>query len=140
MFATAAGSLQKIYEQYHDQIQFINIYIREAHARDAWWLGDGVIGKVMRRLFSRAAYDVDDPRNSAERHEVASQCRLALHLDMLMLVDDEDDSTNEAYAAHPTRFYFIDEQGRVVYAGGVGPFGLRPWELKKAIGDYLARS
>lgn len=71
---------------------------------------------------------------------MASQCRLALNLNMLMLVDDEDDSVNEAYAAHPTRFYLIGNDGRVIYAGGVGPFGLRPWELKKAIANYLARS
>jgi len=137
VFATAAGSLQKIVDQYQDQVLFINIYIREAHARDAWWLGEGVLGRIVRTLFPRAAYDVDDPRDATERHDVASQCRLALNLNMLMLVDDEDDSVNKAYAAHPTRFYFIDSDGRVIYAGGVGPFGLRPWELKKAIANYL---
>jgi hypothetical protein len=52
-------------------------------------------------------------------------------------VDDIDDAVNKAYAAWPTRLYLVGLDGRVVYAGGLGPQGLRPEELKNAIDIYL---
>jgi hypothetical protein len=41
-------NLRDIYEQYHDQVQFLTIYIREAHPIDGWWLGNGIMGALMR--------------------------------------------------------------------------------------------
>ena len=38
-------SLRDLYRQYHEQVQFLSIYIREAHPKDGWWLGRGIIGK-----------------------------------------------------------------------------------------------
>jgi hypothetical protein len=49
-----------------------------------------------------------------------------------------DDAVNEAYAAWPTRLYLIDEQGTVVYQGGLGPWGFSPEELGNAIEEHLA--
>ena len=45
---------------------------------------------------------------------------------------------NKAYAASPTRLYLVGQDGRVVYAGGLGPWGFRPAELKGAIEGYLS--
>lgn len=50
-----------------------------------------------------------------------------------------DDKVNKAYAAAPTRLYFVGLDGGVVYAGGLGPFGFKPAELGAAIEEYLAR-
>ena len=50
-----------------------------------------------------------------------------------------DDVVSKAYAAKPTRLYLIGLDGRVVYAGGLGPFGFRPEEFGEAIVEYLAR-
>ena len=44
-----------------------------------------------------------------------------------------DDAVMTAYAAWPERLYLIDVDGRVLYAGGRGPFGFKPRELEKAI-------
>lgn len=38
-----------------------------------------------------------------------------------------------------TRLYLISIDGRVVYAGGRGPQGFRPGELKEAIDLYLIK-
>ena len=54
-------------------------------------------------------------------------------------VDEMDDAVNEAYAAKPTRLYLVGLDGRVVYAGGLGPYGFKPAELGAAIEAYLAR-
>jgi hypothetical protein len=37
----------------------------------------------------------------------------------------------------PTRLYLVGKDGLVAYAGGLGPFGFKPAELKEAIDAYL---
>ena len=54
------------------------------------------------------------------------------------LVDEMDDAVMTAYAAWPDRLYLVGLEGEVVYAGGIGPFGFKPDELKEAIDTYLA--
>lgn len=44
-----------------------------------------------------------------------------------------------AYAAWPERLYLVDLGGRVAYAGGRGPFGFKPAQLKRAI-DVLPKT
>ena len=53
-------------------------------------------------------------------------------------VDEMDDAVNTAYAAAPTRLYLVGRDGKVAYAGGLGPFGFKPKELGRAIENYLA--
>jgi hypothetical protein len=48
-----------------------------------------------------------------------------------------DDAVNKAYAAWPTRLYLVGLDGRVVYAGGLGPYGFKPARLGAAIKDVL---
>jgi hypothetical protein len=43
------------------------------------------------------------------------------------------------YTARPTRIYFIDREGKVVYNPGIGPFGFNPDHLEPVIERYLAR-
>jgi hypothetical protein len=50
-----------------------------------------------------------------------------------------DDRVMTAYAAWPERLYLIGEDGRVVYAGGIGPWGFHPEELRDAIEAHLSR-
>ncbi len=52
-------------------------------------------------------------------------------------VDDMDDAVMIAYAAWPERLYLIDTGGQVVYAGGRGPKGFSPQELKNAMDQHL---
>lgn len=131
-------SLRDLYERYHDQVQFILIYIREAHPVDGWWLGGGVFGLFFRLMKSRVATDVYDPETIEERRQVAARCESEVKYGIPTLVDDIDDSVNRAYAAIPTRLYLLGEDGRVVYAGGLGPFGFKPKKLKMAIETLLS--
>jgi hypothetical protein len=48
-----------------------------------------------------------------------------------------DDAVMQAYAAWPDRLYLVDLDGRVVYAGGRGPWGFKPGELKAAVDELL---
>ena len=78
-----------------------------------------------------------DPKTIAERRAVAGECETALQYGIRTYVDEMDDVVNTAYAAWPTRLYLIGLDGRVVYAGGLGPYDFKPEKLKAAIEQYL---
>ena len=131
-------SLRQLYEQYHKDVQFLMIYIREAHPKDGWWFGDGVMGKMVRTFSPGVSTEVYDPKTIEERRGVARQCAQTLGYGIGTYVDEIDDPVSQAYAAMPTRLYLIGLDGRVVYAGGLGPFGFDPGALKEAIVEYLS--
>ena len=132
-------SLRDLYKQYHDRVQFLTIYIREAHPKDGWWFGEGIMGMFLKMTKSKAATDVYDPKTIEERRAVAGRCEATLQYDILTYVDEMDDAVNKAYAAFPTRLYLVGLDGRVVYAGGLGPWGFKPVELGEAIDKYPMR-
>ena len=95
------------------------------------------MGLVTRLSRSKAAYDVYDPKTIEERRAVAGRCEESLQYGIHTYVDEMDDAVNRAYAAWPTRLYLIGLEGKVIYHGGLGPFGFRPKELGAAIEAYL---
>ena len=131
-------SLHDLYEKYHDRVQFLLVYIREAHPVDGWWLGKGVVAQMLKAKKSRAALDIYDPKTTEERRTVAGRCETELAYGIPTYVDEIGDAVSTAYAAIPTRLYLVGLDGRVAYAGGMGPFGFKPAELGDAIEKYLA--
>lgn len=116
-------SLRDLYEQYHDRVQFLVIYIREAHAIDGWDIG--------------SEYRIHDPQSMERRREVAGQCEQTLQYGIRTYFDEMDDPVMTAYAAWPERLYLVDEMELVVYAGGPGPDGFVPAELQQALNRHL---
>jgi hypothetical protein len=129
--------LHDLYEQYHQEIQFLSIYIREAHPVDGWWLGRRLTRRLMRAYAPRASMEHYDPKTIEERRAVAGECETTLQYGIRTYVDEMDDAVNKAYAAWPTRLYLIGLDGRVVYAAGLGPYDFKPAKLKIAIENYL---
>ena len=99
-------------------MEFLVIYIREAHPTDGWYMG---------------RHNIRGPKTMEERRRVAGRCQAALQYGIRTCVDEMDDRVMKAYAAWPDRLYLIGLDGRVVYRGGRGPWGFRPAELKRAI-------
>ena len=131
-------SLRDIYEKYHKDVQFISIYIREAHPVDGWWLGKGAFGVIIKLSRSKVALNTYDPTTIEQRRIVAGECEDALKYGIHTYVDAMDDAVNQAYAAWPTRLYLVGLNGKVVYGGGLGPFDFKPSVFDKEIGKYLA--
>jgi hypothetical protein len=129
--------LHELYEQYYQQVQFLSIYIREAHPIDGWWLGRRLTRSVFRKFFPKASMTHYDPKTMEERRAVAGECEMALQYGIRTYIDEMDDDVNTSYAAWPTRLDLIGLDGRVVYAGGLGPYGMKLNELKEAIDHYL---
>ena len=132
-------SLYDIYKKYHERVQFLSVYIREAHPLDGWSFTKGVMGPVMFKLLRfEAATDVYDPKKMEERRAVAGDCEESRKYGMRTYVDEMDDAVNKAYAAWPTRLYLVGLEGEVLYAGGLGPFGFHPSEFERAIEEFLS--
>lgn len=117
--------LQDLYARYSRRVQFLMVYIREAHPSDGW------------RIPVPGQPEFADPKTTEERRGVAGQCETALAHGIPTLVDEMDDAAMTAYAAWPDRLYLVGLDGRVVYAGGRGPSGFKPAELAEAMDEYL---
>lgn len=116
-------SLRDLYAEYHERAHFLVVYIREAHPTDGWYMGK---------------HDIRHHQSIEERRQVASACEVAMQNGITTYVDEMDDAVMTAYAAHPDRLYLVGNDGRIAYAGGRGPFGFKPDELKQAIDLALA--
>ena len=131
--------LKQLYERYRDHVEFIVVYVKEAHATDRWWLGRTRTQRVLHRISgNRNRLDIKEPVSDEQRRKVAASCFAELFDGVVPLyVDTIDDATARTYTARPTRIYFIGRDGRVVYNPGLGPYGFNPAYLEPVIRDYL---
>jgi len=115
--------LEELYKRYGHKAAFLNVYVREAHPTDGW------------RMLSndRVGISLAQPQLMRERAEAAKQCCNRLHFTMPTVVDRLDDRVGNAYSGMPDRLYVIDQDGRVVYKSGRGPFGFKPHEMEQSL-------
>lgn len=112
-----------MYRRYKDRVNFLAVYVREAHPSEGWRLPSN----------DRTGVVIAQPKSAAERAKVAGQCCSALKITIPMVVDTLDDRVGHAYSGMPDRLYLIDREGRVAYRGGRGPFGFRAGEMEQAL-------
>ena len=124
---------------FKEDIEFMVIYIKEAHAQDEWWLGET---KLMRLGFdiggARASTELFTPTNDEERIRNATKCKNGILGHLPTYVDGIDNAVNDAYAALPNRLFLIAKDGTVAWDSGLGPFGFSPDGLEAAIKKYLS--
>jgi hypothetical protein len=133
--------LKELYGKYRDRVEFIVVYVKEAHASDRWWLGRSRTQRLVHELSGDLArIDVDEPVTLEQRRRVAASCQANLFDGVVPLyVDQMDNRVASLYTARPTRIYFIDREGRVIYNPGIGPFGFSPDHLEPVIEEYLSQ-
>jgi len=127
-------SIQGLYEKYQDQIQFLSIYIREAHPVDGWWLGRRLTKSLMLKFAPKVSMGHYDPKTIEERRAVAGECETSLQYGVHTYVDEMDDHVNETYAAWPTSLYMVGLDGKIIYGGGLGPYDFGPQNWIKRLG------
>ncbi|PKB58039.1 MAG: hypothetical protein BZY73_00125 [SAR202 cluster bacterium Casp-Chloro-G3] len=112
--------MEEICRTYSSQVEFFVVYVQEAHPTDGWQTDSNIAESVLFRQH----------QNYQEREEVAQTCSLDLHIDIPILIEEMDNSIDEAYGAAPERLYLIGTDGQVAYQGGAGPhfFDLDEWE------------
>lgn len=106
-------------------MNFLAVYILEAHPSDVWQMASNVRDGV---VFS-------SPKDFEERSSVAGTCVRKLGIKFPAVIDDFSNSTEKAYTGWPDRIYLIDSSGRIAYKSRPGPFGFKPDELAKALGN-----
>jgi hypothetical protein len=121
--------LHDMWERHRDRVDFVVVYIREAHPEDGWVVTPNRDQDIR----------FDDPTTDEERHDVAAACALRLKIRMPVVIDPIDDKIASAYGALPDRLYLIGRGGQIAFQGERGPFGFQPPELEAAIHSELER-
>jgi hypothetical protein len=116
-------ALNKLYEQYKNQVAFLVVYITEAHPSDVWQMQSNIKDAVV----------LASPQSEDERANVAGTCVRKLGIEIPAVLDEFGNSTESAYTAWPDRLYLIDAAGKVAYKSKPGPFGFHPDDLQKAL-------
>jgi hypothetical protein len=114
--------LNALHARYKDQVHFVGVYVREAHAGDGWW-----------PMLDKTTGEVRQPKTTEERCKVAQKCIESLKLTMPIVIDKIDDEVGHAYSGMPDRLYVLDAKGKVTYKGGRGPFGFNPQEMEQIL-------
>ena len=119
--------LNEIYNTYKDKVEFLNIYIREAHPDDGWRVPDNLEKEI----------HYNEPTSDDERTDVAEVCQVELDLDMPFLIDSIDNDVEEKYISMPMRCFVIDADGKIAYAGGQGPRDFKEDDWEAAIKELV---
>jgi len=110
-------------EKYKGQVEFLLVYIREAHPTDGRQAPVNVREGV---LLSTA-------RDYAEKEGYASSCVRNLGIKFTTVVDKMDAQVELNYMGFPDRLYLIGKDGRIAWKGDPGPQGFQPPLLEAAI-------
>ncbi len=117
-----------MYRKYGERVAFLLVYVREAHAGDAWAL----------KVNKGKGFEVPLARTYEEKDSYADLCVRKLDIEFPTVVDRMDFPAEADYTAWPERLYLVDEASKIVYKGGPGPFEFEPSELEDAIQTELA--
>jgi hypothetical protein len=117
-----------MWEAWQDQVNFLVVYIREAHPEEGWVVSPNRDEGIL----------VNDPTTTDERVEVAASCAINLAIRMPVVVDEIDDTIADAYGALPDRLYLIARDGTIAFQGEPGPWGFDPNALDEAITKTVA--
>ena len=108
-----------MFKAYKDRVEFLLVYIREAHPSDGWQMPDNERDGVVFR----------EPKNLFERKSIAETTCKKLNLSLPTVIDDMANTVDNQYAGWPERMFVIDTAGKIAYAGKQGPFGFKPAEV-----------
>lgn len=114
-----------MYSQYKDRADFLAVYIREAHPLDEW--------EMKANLDQNVCYA--QPKTMLQRVAIANDFVKRFSFSIPLGIDAMSDTADHIYAGWPERLYVIDETGKIVYRGGMGPFNYHPAEVS----GWLAR-
>ncbi len=118
-----------MYERYKDRVEFLLVYIREAHATDEWQLPANIRDGVL----------LESAKNLEQKEEHATACTRKLDIRFPAVTDGMDNKVESDYSGWPDRLYLVGADGRIAYKSAPGPGGFRPAELEAAIRNALAR-
>ena len=123
------GDIVQLYNDYRDRADFLTVYVREAHPTDEWQMKSNVKDDVC----------YAQPKTLEQRVAIAKDFTARYKFPLPFGIDDMSNAADIAYAAWPERLYIIDETGRIVYRGGLGPFHYKPGEVREWLAAKYGR-
>lgn len=115
--------------KYKDEVEFLLVYVREAHPTDGRQAPRNVKEGIL----------LEFAKTYEQKEEYATSCARTLGIEFTTLVDGMDNATEKAYTAWPDRYYLIDTAGRIAVKGKPGPAGFKAPEIDAAIVALLRK-
>jgi hypothetical protein len=103
--------LDGLAKKYRDHVQFLCVYIKEAHPTDESQSPLNIEEDVL----------YEQPTTEDERAAIASACILRFNYSFPMVLDNMANEIENKYRAFPERLYLLDKNGRVAWKCGIGP-------------------
>src|SRR2546425_950767 len=128
-FRSQAGTLNILHARYHDQAEFLLVYIREAHGAVSW----------RSTINEREGIDLPDPATFEQKREYATSCVRRLKIPFVAAVDALDNVTEKSYTAWPSRLYLIDREGHVAFNSLLDEFSFDAAALHAALQSVIRR-
>ena len=116
-------------EKYQGKVEFLLVYIREAHPTD---------GKQVARNV-QDGIEISAAANYNQKEEYASSCVRNLGIRFTTVVDNMDAQVELNYMGWPDRMYVVGKDGRIAWKGDPGPQGFQPAIFEAAIHAELKR-
>ena len=113
-----------MYASYNDYIEFLIVYVSEAHPN---LLKPGNKTGILGR-----------PKNLDERVILATACVAKYKFTIPMVIDGMDGKVNNAYQAAPVRVTVTDIDGKVAFYAGRGPFDFKLPPVEKTLKKLIA--
>jgi len=120
--------LHRIYDTYKDRANFLTVYISEAHPDDEWQMDSN----------RKDAMVYKQPKSDDERKAMAKILVDRLKYKIPVALDPIDGRAEKVFAAWPERIYVIGRDGRVIFKGGMGPFGFEPEKAEAALAKAVS--
>jgi hypothetical protein len=113
-----------LYASYNDYIEFLIVYVREAHP-EMLRQGNqtGIVGR---------------PKTFDERIILATACVAKYKFTIPMVIDGMDGKVNSDYQAAPVRVTVTDIDGKVAFYAGRGPFDFKLPPVERTLKKLIA--
>jgi iodothyronine deiodinase-like protein len=118
-----------MYEARRPLVEFLFVYIREAHAIDQWPPPD-----------PNSTIRLESAKRPEQKQAYAASCVGDLGVQFPTVVDGMDHAVETAYTAWPDRLYLVGRDGRIAWKGDQGPWRFWAPELERAIARELGES
>jgi hypothetical protein len=105
----------------------VTVYISEAHPSDEWQMDSNV----------KDGFVHEQPKSLDDRKAMGRVLVEKLKYRVPVVLDPLDGRTEKAFAAWPERIYILAPGGRVLYKGGMGPFGFDVEEASKRLAEVV---
>ncbi len=122
-FRGAADALTSMYRRHRSRVQFLLVYIREAHTDETW----------QSTRNEREDISLAPAATFAEKQDHAAMCSRKLHLPFPAVVDGLDSAVEKSYNAWPSRVFVIGKDGRIAYSSRLTELNFHPEDMEHVL-------